>query len=272
MAARTSREDGVEAREVLSRPWVVIWSTVAFVGFLGLWELIVRAELVHRIILPGPGEVGVALWELVTSKAFPGHLRTTMFETAGGFVLGSALGFLLALAVVVSPFLSRMLRPFIVALQVAPKIALAPLLITWFGFGPNSKIAQSVLLTFFPVFINTDVGLSKIDPDGLKMMRSLLASRWEIFSKLRLPSALPATFLGLRVGLTFSLIGAVVAEMIAARSGLGLVLVQSHARFAIDTMYAVIVIMSLIGLVLFVAIAWLDRKVIYWREERSGLL
>ena len=272
MGSATLREEGGGAGETLSRQAVVIWSTVTFVGFLAIWELIVQAELVHRIILPGPGEVGIALWDLVTSKAFPGHLATTLFETAGGFVLGSASGFLLALAVVLSPFLSRMLRPFIVALQVAPKIALAPLLITWFGFGPNSKIAQSMLLTFFPVFINTDLGLSKIDLDSLKMMRSLLASRWEIFSKLRLPSALPAIFVGLRVGLTFSLIGAVVAEMIAARSGLGLVLVQSHARFAIDTMYAVIVIMSLIGLVLFVAIAWVDRKIVFWREGSTGLI
>jgi NitT/TauT family transport system permease protein len=255
-----------------SRVRIGIWSVVVLVAFIGGWQIVNQMRIVHPIILPAPLDVGRALVDLVTSAAFPRHLWTTLYETGGGFLLGSSAGFLLALAVVLSPLLNRMLHPFIVALQVTPKIALAPLLITWLGFGSQSKIAQSTLLSFFPVFINAEVGLSKVDDNGLRMLRSLQANRWQIFKNLRLPNAMPATFVGLRVALTFAMIGAVVAEMIAAKSGLGLLLVQYQAGFKIHFMYAVILIMSMIGLVLFLAIAWVDRKVIFWREGKGGLL
>jgi NitT/TauT family transport system permease protein len=253
----------------LRRP---IPSLLVLVVFVGVWELITRTEFVHPIILPPPRDVAAALRELVSSGELQQHLLVTTIETIGGFLVGSAAGFLLAWLAVSSPLANRALRPFIILLQATPKIALAPLLITWFGFGPLSKVAQSALLTFFPVFINSDVGLSIVDEDSVRLMRSLKASRWQTFIKLRLPSALPAIFAGLRTGLTFSLIGAVVSEMIGAREGLGLILVRYQAGFDIPLMYAVIFVMGMLGLVLFLAISFIDRRVVFWRDKQQGIL
>jgi len=247
-------------------------SLLVVVVFMGAWELITRTEFVHPIILPPPTDVAAALRDLVTGDELRRHLIVTTVETIGGFLVGSAAGFLLAWLAVSSPLANRALRPFIILLQATPKIALAPLLITWFGFGPLSKVAQSALLTFFPVFINSDVGLSILDEDSVRLMRSLKASRWQTFIKLRLPHALPAIFAGLRTGLTFSLIGAVVSEMIGAREGLGLILVRYQAGFDIPLMYAVIFVMGMLGLVLFLAISFIDRRVVFWRDKQQGIL
>lgn len=266
---RPRREGPGIARTSSLGAWTIAGcSVIVFVAFVGVWEAITRLELVHSVVLPPPAEVGRALGVLVMSESFPTHLWTTLFETVMGFAIGVTAGFVLALLDVLFPLARRTLRPYVVVLQAMPKIALVPLIITWLGFGPASKVAQAALLAFFPVFINSVVGLSVVEDFTVPLMRSLTATRWQIFRMLRLPSALPAFFAGLKTALTFSLIGAVVSEMIGARNGLGMILVRYQAGFDIAEMYAVIVVMAVVGVVLFVLIGWLDRRVVFWRKDR----
>lgn len=245
------------------------WSILVFVVFIAGWQALYHFEIIHSIILPPPAEVLAALGELVTGPEFFNHLGITMFEAVAGFILGASAGFAFALADVLSPLARRALRPYIVMLQAMPKIALVPLIITWLGFGPPSKIAQAMVLSFFPVFANTVVGLSVLDDFTVPLMRSLTATKWQILRYLRLPSAMPAFFAGLRTALTFALIGAVVSEMIAARAGLGMMLTRFQAGFDIALMYAAIIVLAFVGVLLFLFIAWVDRKVIFWRKDRS---
>lgn len=247
---------------------IVLCSLLVFVVFVAAWEIVTRLGLVHIVVLPPPGDVAGALGDLVASELFFSHLWTTLFETLTGFGLGVVAGFSLALLDVLFPLARRALRPYVVVLQAMPKIALVPLIITWLGFGPASKIAQAGLLAFFPVFINSVVGLSVVEDFTESLMRSLTASKWQTFRYLRLPSTLPALFAGLKTALTFALIGAVVSEMIGARKGLGMILVRYQAGFDIELMYAVIVVMALVGVTLFLLIGWIDRRVVFWRKDR----
>lgn len=247
---------------------IALWSGLVFVAFIGIWDGITRLGLIHEIVLPPPADVAGAFIKLIGSKQFVTHLSTTTFETVAGFIVGALAASCMALLDVIFPLVRRALRPYVIALQAMPKIALVPLIITWLGFGMASKVAQAGLLTFFPVFINAVVGLSVVAEYTEPLMRSLTASRWQTFRYLRLPSALPSIFAGLKTGLTFALIGAVVSEMIGARRGLGMILVRYQAGFDIEFMYAVIVVMAIIGLLLFVLIGWLDRRVVFWRRDR----
>lgn len=267
---------GVIARAVEGRfpprSVLVLLSALVFVLFLGAWELIVRLGLVHRIILPPPGEVGAAFWEFVRAEVFAVNAGLTLMEIVVGFAIGSAAGFGLGLLHTLSPTARAALYPYVVLFQATPRIVFAPIIITWFGFGPESKIVQAALGSVFAVFINTVLGLTLLEEDGLRLMRSLTANRWQVFAKLRLPAALPSVFAGLKIALTFAMIGAIVSEMVAAEYGLGLLLTEYQNRLEIAEMFAVIVTISLIGLALFLLIDRIDRKVVFWHEDRPTLL
>ena len=267
---RKNRATAVSSQPVaqLGKGVIAVWSVLVFIAFIGVWEGITRLGLVHPIVLPPPGDVAGALVDLVTSELFFTHLSTTIFETLAGFCLGGIAAFVVALLDVMFPLVRRALRPYVVTLQAMPKIALVPLIITWLGFGMASKVAQAGLLTFFPVFINTVVGLTVVAQYTEPLMRSLTASKWQTFRYLQLPSALPSMFAGLKTGLSFALIGAVVSEMIGARRGLGVILVRYQAGFDIELMYAVIVVMAIVGVALFLLIGWIDRRVVFWRRDR----
>jgi NitT/TauT family transport system permease protein len=266
---RRRPREGTSGKPALGPLAVTAYSILVFGMFMLGWQLVTMYEIVHPIILPGPAAVASALVELVGSKSFSRHLWTTLAETSIGFLIGATVGFSLALLDVTYVTARRALRPYIVFLQAMPKIALVPLIITWLGFGSPAKVVQAAILSFFPVFINSVVGLSVLDDVSLKLIHSLSATKWQILRYLRMPSAMPAFFVGLRTALTFALIGAVVSEMIAARRGLGLLLVQYQAGFEIALMYAVIVVMVAVGLLLFLLIGWLDRRLVFWRKDKS---
>jgi NitT/TauT family transport system permease protein len=190
-----------------------------------------------------------------------------MFEILLGFVLGTALGLVLGIALGVWEPLKRLTYPLIVAFQSLPKIVLAPLLITWFGYGLESKVAMAVIISFFPVLINTLVGLESVPDDAIRLMRSLKASRRQVFWKLSLPHAAPVMFAGIKTGLTFAVIGAIVGEFIGSSQGLGYLLHAYAFQLRIDRVFAVIVVLSLIGSILYFAIDYVDRRLIFWRTE-----
>ena len=242
-------------------------SLAVLVVCLLAWQYASTSGLIHSIILPAPTAIARAAPELLQDRDFWPHLATTLVEFLGGFLLGSLVGLVLGVALALSPLLRRAYFPLVAAFQATPRVILAPVMVAWFGFGVQSKIAQAVILCFFPVFLNTLVGLSLTEENALKLMRSLGASRWQTFVKLRLPDALPTIFAGLKLALTFAMIGAIIAEFVGAEGGLGYLLSKYNFELRIPLVYTLIVLLGLIGLALFLLLDWLDRKLVFWKAE-----
>jgi NitT/TauT family transport system permease protein len=186
-----------------------------------------------------------------------------------GFVIGTLLGLGIGIALAVWPSAKRLTYPFVVGFQAIPKIVFAPLFIAWFGFGQTSKIVMAVVIAFFPVLINTMVGLESVPADARKLMRSLKATPLQIFWKVSFLHALPIIFAGIQAAFTFAVIGAIVGEFVGAQEGLGYLLNLYNFQLRIDRAFAVIVILAAIGAAGFFVLEWLDRKFIFWREDRS---
>jgi NitT/TauT family transport system permease protein len=162
----------------------------------------------------------------------------------------------------------EVIYPYVVAFQVMPKVVLAPIFITWFGFGMESKVVMAIAISFFPVVINTVVGLESVQENELLLMRSLVATKSQIFWKLAWPTALPAIFAGLKTSLTLALIGALVAEFVTAKEGLGTLITTFSFELKVYLVFAVIVVVSLLGLLLYGIMEFLERRIVFWRRSR----
>lgn len=245
-------------------------ATAAVAVFLVLgWDLVVRTGLVDEIIVPFPLDVAGALVEEVQKETFWSNLQVTSIETVAGFVIGSVVGFGLGAVLGMSGWIRAVMFPYVVAFQGLPKVVLAPVFITALGFGMGSKIAMAVVLAFFPVLLNTMVGILSVDEDQLRVMRVYRASSWQTFRKLTLPSSAPLVFAGLKAGLTFSLIGAIVGEFVGASQGLGYLLNTYAYQLKVPQVWAVMVVLALLGVVLYWAIDLADRKIVYWNQDRD---
>lgn len=244
-----------------------ILSFVILIILLALWEFLSRIGVFHQLILPAPSVVFAALFELLSTSFLYTHMGVTLYETIAGFIIGAFLAIVMGIIVSANATLYKVLNPFIVAFQVIPKIALAPIFVTWFGFGPTAKVVMAITLCFFPTFVNTVVGLKSVDEESKLLFRSMVASKKDVFFKLSLPTALPSIFAGLKSSLTFALIGAIVGEFVGANEGLGLLLDTYNFQLEMAHVYALIIILSIIGLVLYLLIEWLDRKLIFWGDN-----
>lgn len=238
-----------------------------FVAFIALWQLAVTEGWVDELILPAPADLASAFGQLVTGSLVWPHFFATLWETVAGFIIGSALGILLAVASSLSVVLRQMLYPYVVALQVTPRIALAPIIIAWLGFGYTPKIVLAATIVFFPVFINALTGMVAVDREAVEMFRSMGASRRQTFLHLRLPSALPVTLAGLKTGVTLALIGAIVGEFISAEQGLGLLLQQFTFQVNMADAMAVLLLLTLMGFLLYGAMEYLDRALVFWSHD-----
>jgi NitT/TauT family transport system permease protein len=249
-------------------PWYL--AGLLLLMFVATWQFISAHRIVHEIILPTPVSILKVFPEVVGRPLFVHHLATTMLEIFGGFLIGVGVGLGLGILFALSERARRTLYPYVLGFQATPRVVFAPLMITWFGFGPESKIAQAAIGCFFPVFLNTLVGLALVEENAVKLMRAWQASRWQMFRLLRFPYALPMIFAGVKVSLTFATIGAIVAEFIAAEHGLGYELTRYHVEIAIPEMYAVIIVMGLLGIALYLAVEWADKKLVFWRAENAA--
>jgi NitT/TauT family transport system permease protein len=213
--------------------------------------------------------VVLAFWDLVVSGILMDNLWITVYEVIAGFILGSLGGFLIAVgAALYGPF-RQVVTPYMVALQVTPRVAIAPLLFIWLGFGTLPKIVLAATICFFPVFINTLTGLTIIDEDEKELFRSLRASKGQEFFRLQLPSAMPVTFAGLKTAISLALIGAIVGEFVSADQGLGLLIQRFSFQLNTPAAYAVLFSLTLLGLLLYGFMELLDRYFIFWnRNER----
>jgi NitT/TauT family transport system permease protein len=245
-----------------------LWPPLLFlVLLLGVWELALALEWVAETILPHPKDIAVSFVDLLFSDIVWDDIAATLWESVAGFVLGSALGLALAIPSGLSPTMRQMLNPYAVALQVTPRIAIAPLIIAWVGFGYSSKIWVAAIIAFFPVYVNALTGILTVDEDAREMFRSLGASRLQTFLRLMVPGSLPVLFAGLKTAAGLSLVGAVVGEFISAQRGLGVLVQQFSSQLAIADAFAVILMLMVLGLLLYGVMEWLERTTVFWLHD-----
>src|SRR5919106_2498687 len=237
-----------------------LWPPLLFLALLlGFWELALALDWVAETILPHPLDIAKSFGDLITSSFVWDDIGATLWESVAGFALGSALGLALAIPSGLSPTMRQMLGPYAVALQVTPRIAIAPLIIAWAGFGYSSKIWIAAIIAFFPVYVNALTGILTVDEEAREMFRSLGASKRQTFMRLMVPGSLPVMFAGMKTAAGLSLVGAVVGEFISAERGLGVLVQQFSNQLAIADAFAIIVILMFLGLLLYGAMEWLER-------------
>ena len=244
-------------------------SAAVLVVLLALWEAGSRTGVFHEFILPAPSLIAAALGQLLTAGFFVEHLGVTLYETLAGFVIGAGLAFAAGVAMHAFPAVNRIVYPYVIVFQVVPKVALAPIFITWFGFGLTSKVVMAATISFFPTLVNTVAGLGAVEEEALLLFRSLVVRRHQAFFKLALPSALPYIFAGLKTSLTFAFIGAIVGEFVGANHGIGMLVETYNFQLDIPMVFALIAVLSIIGLGLYVAFEYLDRRVVFWRDTET---
>jgi len=243
---------------------MVLWQSVLGIAILFVWQG-VSGRLVDNFFISNPIDVGRRLLGWTLDGSIFVHLWATLYATTIGFVLGSVLGAVLGIWLGVSPFVSRLLNPYLYALNALPKVALAPLFVLWFGLGIDSKIALAAALVLFLVFLNTFAGVRQVDQDLIDAARLMKATRIQIISKVIVPSALSWLFVGLRVAVPYALIGAVIGEMIASNRGLGYLVQFSGAQFDTAGVFAVLIVIALLAMALNFVVDIVERRLERWR-------
>jgi len=242
-----------------------------FVLVLAVWHFAVALLQVSPLIFPGPLAVTRALVELIQSGEIVKHLGVTLYEILAGFAFGSVFGLLLGALIGQSTLLESVLYPYVVAFQTVPKVAVAPLFVLWFGFDTTSKVVITATIVFFPVLANTIVGLKSAPRDQVELMKAFTASPWHVFRMVRLPYALPFVFAGLDIGIVLAVIGAIVGEFVGAQAGLGYLILQRNFSMDAAGMFAILVVLSVIGLALHSIVKVIARRVIFWTDAVTDL-
>ncbi len=235
------------------------WSLTLLLVFLAAWEWAVGLFAWSELVLPAPSVVAATLWRGLENGYFWPHIMQTFKEVLGGLALGIALGFFFGLLLGESSFGRRVLMPYIIASQVVPKLALAPLLTVWLGFGTLPVVVLTALVCFFPLLESTMTGIAQTDPTHLMMFRMLGASRWRTLWCLKLPSGVPTILSGLRIAAVLALVGAVVGEFIGGSTGLGALIIAAQGAMDTPLMFAVLILITAMGLMLYLCAQHLPR-------------
>lgn len=238
------------------------------VGLLAIWELAVRVGGVPSYILPAPTRIASTLVGQLPLLLH--HAAATALELALGLLVAGVCGMGLAVAMAASRSLERALAPFLIASQMMPVFAIAPLLVVWLGYGILPKVVVAAIIGFFPVAVSVRDGLRSASTETRELLVSMGASRVQLFTKLLFPASLPSLFSGLKVSATLCVVGATIGEWVGARRGLGFLMLEANARLRVDLVFASIVVLSLVALSLFVALRIIERRVVHWRGTRSG--
>ncbi len=237
-----------------------------FIVIVGGWELIVRVANIPPIIVPAPSSVLMSLIDSLQSPRFLVDLWITFFETMAGFALGAVSGLILGALIGQFPLLERTFYPYVVAFQTIPKVAIAPIIVIWFGYGVSSKVVITATIAFFPVLANTIVGLRATPADQLELLVAYTADRWQVFWKVKVYQALPYIFVGLDVAIVLSIIGAIVGEFVGSQAGLGYLIMQRNFSMDMAGTFSILVVLSVMGMVLHAAVQFVQRRVVYWME------
>lgn len=244
------------------------WMLLSLLIILGIWEALVAVFDLPAHLLPRPWSVVLSTithWDAILSNSY--H---TILAVLAGYFLAVAFAVPVAVLIVLSPQIERLLYPPLIATQSIPKIALAPLFIVWFGFGIETKISVAFLICFFPIVIDTIVGLRSIDPALIQLARSMGATPTRIFLKLRLPGALPSMFGGLKVASALAVVGALTGEYIASDSGLGYLLLSASGEMNTSLLFSILIVLSILAMVFFYAIEILEKLLIPWHVSQRG--
>jgi NitT/TauT family transport system permease protein len=251
-------------RSARSAVAAVVLPVLGLAGVVAAWWAATVVFDIQGYLLPSPPDVVAAF------RARPGFLLdqtwVTLLETVEGFVLAIVAGILIALAIVRSIVLERMIYPLLLAVNAVPKIAIAPILVVWMGFGQAPKVLMVFLVCFFPVVISTASGMKSTPVELVELLRSLDATRSQEYFKLRFQYALPQIFVGLKVAISLAVIGSVIAEFVAADAGLGYVIVQSGASADTALAFAAMALLGLVSIVLFYGLVMLERALLPWAE------
>jgi NitT/TauT family transport system permease protein len=240
-------------------------AAVIFAGFIGVWQLAVTGLGVREYLLPSPLSVIQAMGpgEIPWMK----HIWITAVEIVGAFLIAALTGVILGAAIAWSDTVARALTPFLVFVNTLPKVAVAPLFLIWLGYGVLPNMLIGALIGFFPVVINTAVGLAQIEQDMLDMGRVFNAPKWKVFAKIRMPNAYPYILSALKVTATAAVVGAVVGEFVASQTGLGYVIITTQSSMNTPVAFAALAWISILGLLLFGAVSGLSRLLAPWAEN-----
>ncbi len=246
----------------------VVRPVLFIAGLFVFWEAVIDIFRIPPYLIPAPLAVVkqlVAEWPRLLSESL-----VTTYATLGGFALSIAFGIPIAVWIAYSRTVESYVYPLLVFSQSVPKIAIAPLFVVWFGFGIIPKIIAAFMLGFFPVVVSTVAGFKSVEPDMLDLARSMKASRLQTFLHISLPQALPSIFAGLKVSVTLAVVGAVVGEFVGSNSGIGYLLQIANGNFDLPLMFAALTVLSLIGVLLFVAIDIIERLMIPWHASHRA--
>jgi len=246
-------------------------SVLLFILLVAGWEAAVWLFSIPSILVPPPSAIAQALWANLTTARFYTHVGVTLWEIVAGFAIGSSVGLIIGVVIGQWKLLERTVYPYVVAFQTVPKVAIAPMIVIWFGYGISSKIVITALIAFFPVVVNCIAGMNAASPQQVEMLRSFTASRWQVFRMVKLQSALPYIFAGLDVAVVLAVIGAIVGEFIGAQAGLGDLLLQRN--FSMDTAgsFAILIVLSTIGMILHQLTNTVRKRVVFWAERDERL-
>jgi len=231
------------------------------------WDRAIVALNITAEVLPTPAESLSALWYGLATGIYVTHTVVTLQEVIYGFVLGTVSGFFVGVLVAEFKYVRMAVFPFLIVLQITPKVAIAPLFIIWLGYGIESKVAIAASISFFPVIINTVAGLRSADVEMLEMMRAFCATRWQTFARVKLKLALPYIFAGLNVAMALAVIGAIVAEFVGSTQGLGYLILQANFKLDMPQVFAVLVMLAALGIALNSVLLFLSRRTLFWHDS-----
>ena len=255
-------EDGRLGAGLASRAGKMTAPAVITALLVAVWHFSVVLFEVPEAILPTPVVIVarlIELWDLLLEHSWP-----TIYQCIIGFALSVVIGVGLGIWLALSRLFYECVYPLIVAFQVVPKVALAPLFIVWFGLGTTSRVLLAFVIAFFPMIVNTYVGIQSTDPVMVRMARSFSASRWTIFFKIELPTALPFIFAGLKIGMTFAVIGIIVAEFVTAQRGLGYLMMFAEGNLDMPLLMAALFVLCIVGVLLYAAVALAEKLIVRW--------
>ena len=258
----------------LARRLDLVLSPIVLVVSIVLWHVATSRFAIPMFILPPPLDVWNALVDGLSTSPFDRagftyHAAITIWEAVLGFLLGSAVGILLGFVVASSRLIERLALPYIVGFQSLPKVALAPLLVIWFGFGIEGKVMITSVITFFPLLINSMAGYRSVDRDRIDLARSCNASSPQILWKIILPSAMPFIFAGLNIASVLAILGAIVGEFVGAQSGLGMLLMQYNQSMQIAPVFALLFILAVVGYAANAGIRSLEKRFCFWAQPSA---
>ena len=244
-----------------------LYPICALLAIIGIWQLVSVLGIVPNFMLPSPVQMMQALvkdfWALMA------HTRVTLIEAIIGLVIGVSIGFFAAVLMDMSDSAYKAFYPLIVVTQTIPTVAIAPLLVLWFGYEMTPKVVLVIITTFFPIAVGVLDGFRASDRDAINLLRSMGAGKLQIYRHIKIPGALPQFFSGLKISVTYAIVGAVLAEWMGGFNGLGVYMTRVKKSFAYDKMFAVILLISLVSLILIFLVRIAESKLMPWEERKK---